>query len=436
MPEPTAAEIAFEKEPPNVNSIATHSEVIGKGLTAGFLEESEIRSIVAQGLAQLDVDAARVLLIVPDGTRTMPMPLLFNIVETELAGRATQLDVLIATGTHKSMTDADLTRHLGRTVTEGRAGQVRVFNHVSTDESSLTTLGVIPTGEIATISDGRMNEPLTVRLNRAILNYDHLLICGPVFPHEVAGFSGGTKYFFPGIAGNSIINLTHWLGALVTSSEIIGVAETPVRKVIDRAAAMVPRPHSLIGLVTHHDGVAGVFCGPTEDAWRACARLSAKRHIVRTAQPAKRVLAIMPEMYPDLWTGAKGMYKSEPAVADGGEVVIFAPHIREVSHVHGRLIEEIGYHCREYFLARWERFRHYPGGILAHSTHVKGQGTYDAKTGIETSRIHVTLATGIPEDVCRRINLGYRKPASIDPNDGWLVVPRAGELLYRVGEAR
>jgi lactate racemase len=431
-----------------LTSIAAQYEVIGKGIAEGYLEDSEIRSIVARGLAQLDVDGCRVLLIVPDGTRTMPMPLLFSIVEAGLAGRATQLDVLIATGTHKAMTDAHLSRHLGRTVRNGRAGRVRIFNHVSDDESGLTTLGTIPAEEIAGISGGRLTESLTVRLNRAILDYDHLLICGPVFPHEVAGFSGGTKYFFPGIAGNDVINLTHWLGALVTSAEIIGVAETPVRKVIDRAAAMVPRQHSLIGLVTHHighgwrapaEGVGGVFCGATREAWQACANLSAQRHIVWLEQPAKRVLAIMPEMYTDLWTGAKGMYKSEPAVADGGEVVIFAPHIRDLSHIHGRVIEAIGYHCRDYFLAQWERFRNYPGGILAHSTHVKGKGAYDPLTGIETPQIRVTLATGIPEDVCRRINLGYLNPASVDAKewrehaaDGWLVVPRAGEMLYRL----
>ena len=83
-------------------------------------------------------------------------------------------------------------------------------------------------------------------------------------------------------------------------------------------------------------------------------------------------------MYDDLWTAAKGMYKMEPAIADGGEVIIYAPHVSEISYTHGRLIDEIGYHCRDYFLAQWDRFKHYPGGILAHSTHVKGLGTFDA----------------------------------------------------------
>jgi len=277
-----------------------------------------------------------------------------------------------------------------------------------------------------------------VALNRLVIEYDHVLVCGPVFPHEVVGFSGGTKYLFPGIAAPPIIHFTHWLGALITSYEVIGTADTPVRAVIDRAASMLATPLSLIALVVSHEGVAGAFCGDIHDAWKQAAALSARRHIVWVDKPFDRVLAIMPEMYDDLWVAAKGTYKTEPAVADGGEVVIYAPHVQEVSHVHGRLIDEIGYHCRDYFLGQWHRFAGYPGGILAHSTHVKGLGTYDTATRVETARITVTLATGIPKARCERINLGYRDPASVVPDDwpdsnGSLVVRRAGELLFRVG---
>jgi nickel-dependent lactate racemase len=387
----------------------------------------------------MNLAGLKVLVLIPDGTRTMPMPLLFRILEEELGGRVRTLDYLVAAGTHPPMDDIQLSKHLGCTVRNEAVGPRRIFNHQWDDPATFEHLGRIPASEISRLTGGLASEDVPVTLNRLILNYDHILICGPVFPHEVAGFSGGGKYFFPGIAGPDIIHFTHWLGALVTSYSIIGVAETPVRSVIDRAVRMIPRPHSLIGLVTTHEGVAGVWCGDTREAWSAAASLSAQRHIVWTEKPYRRVLAIMPEMYDDLWTGAKGAYKMEPAVADGGEVVIYAPHIREISKVHGRLIEQIGYHCRDYFLAQWERFRSYPGGILAHSTHVKGQGTYDPATGAETPRIQVTLATSIPESVCRAVNLGYLDPAAVEPSEwldraeeGWLVVLRAGEMLYKV----
>lgn len=284
-----------------------------------------------------------------------------------------------------------------------------------------------------------MAQDVPVNLNKLIFDYDQLIICGPVFPHEVAGFSGGNKYFFPGIAGSEIINFTHWLGAVITSYKVIGRGNTPIRAVIDRAAAFIDRPTACLALVVTHTGLAGIYFGTPQEAWQAAANLSAQKHIIYIDKPFQRVLSVMPEMYDDLWTAAKGMYKLEPAIADGGEVVIYAPHISEVSYTHGKLIDEIGYHCRDYFLEQWDRFKHYPGGVLAHSTHVKGLGRYERETGIEIARINVTLATGIPEERCRRINLGYLNPAAIDQrawqgreSEGILIVPRAGEMLYRI----
>jgi len=414
-------------------------EVVGRGLERGYLTPDEVRAVAHDGLARLGVDGRRVLVLIPDGTRTMPMPLLFGILEQELAPRASALDFLVALGTHPAMDDAQLTSLLGRPVVAGRAGAHRVFNHHWDDPASFVTLGTIPGREIEELTGGRLRREVTVSLNRLPLEYDHVLVCGPVFPHEVAGFSGGTKYLFPGIAGPEIIHFTHWLGALITSYEVIGTRDTPVRAVIDRAAGLLDRPLSLIAPVVTHEGIAGIYCGPIREAWRPAADLSARRHVVWIEKPVKRVLSIMPEMYDDLWVAAKGMYKMEPAVADGGEVVIYAPHVKEVSPVHGRLIESVGYHCRDYFLKQWDRFKDVPGGILAHATHVKGRGTYDAASGVETPRIQVTLATGIPREICQRINLGYLDPASVEV-DAWknapdtLVVPRAGEMLYRVGQ--
>jgi nickel-dependent lactate racemase len=411
----------------------------GKGLDTGCLTPHEASRIAAEGLAQLPLDGRRVLVLIPDGTRTMPMPLMFDTLERVLASRVAALDYLVALGTHTPMTDAQLSALVGQPVIDGRAGDRRIFNHRWDDPETFLHLGTIPASEIADLTAGRLREDVPVALNRLVTEYDHVLICGPVFPHEVVGFSGGTKYLFPGIAAPPIIHFTHWLGALITSYEVIGTADTPVRAVINRAARLLDTPLSLLGVVVTHEGIAGVFCGDTDEAWRQAADLSARRHIVWVDEPVDRVLAVMPPMYDDLWTAAKGMYKTEPMVADGGEVVIYAPHVREVSHVHGRLIEEIGYHCRDYFLGQWDRFRRYPGGILAHSTHVKGLGTFDAGTGRETPRISVTLATGIQAETCDRINLGYLDPATVHPED-WpaddrssVVVARAGEQLFRVG---
>ncbi len=411
----------------------------GSGFTDRYLTASEVREIVRAGLDSLALAGKRVLFIIPDGTRTMPMALLFELFRESLAGKATAVDFLVALGTHQPMDDAALGKLVGATVVEGRVGDSRIFNHEWNDPATFTTIGEISAADIDTLSGGRLAQPVKVSLNRRIFDYDQLVICGPVFPHEVVGFSGGNKYFFPGIAGPEVINFTHWLGALITNYEVIGSGYTPVRAVIDRAAAMVTVPTACFALVVTQAGMAGLYFGSARDAWERASALSAQRHIVWLDAPVRQVLSVMPPMYADVWTAGKGMYKIEPVVADGGEVIIYAPHIHEVSYTHGHVLDEIGYHCRDYFLAQPERFAKYPGGVLAHSTHVKGLGTYDRATGIETPRVTVTLATGIPPERCRRINLGYRDPASIDPaawtgreREGILCVPRAGEMLYRL----
>jgi nickel-dependent lactate racemase len=417
--------------------------LIGTGSAERYLSSDELHQIVAEALASTPFDGKRVLIIIPDGTRTMPMPEMFAIFQQKLRLRTKALDYLVALGTHPPMADAQLSKLVGQPVHEERTGETHIFNHHWENPANFVTLGVIPAGDIARITGGLMSQEVPVRLNRLILDYDHIVICGPVFPHEVVGFSGGNKYFFPGIAGSEIINFTHWLGAVITNFEVIGAGYTPVRAVIDRAADMIPLPTSCFALVVTHQGLAGIYYGSPKEAWTEASALSAKKHIVYVERPFRRVLSVMPELYDDLWTAAKGTYKMEPAVADGGEVVIYSPKLNEVSYTHGKLIDEIGYHCRDYFLKQWDRFKHYPGGVLAHSTHVKGLGQYDATTGVETPRIRVTLATGIPQERCRRINLDYLNPADIDFNQWYgrehediVMIPRAGETLYRLKKKR
>ena len=413
--------------------------VIGLGRAEGHLTADEVRTIVSEGLVRLDVDGQRVLVIIPDGTRTMPMPRFFELFAEFLAPRVAALDYLVALGTHMPMDDAALSSLVGHPVVNGMAGPSHIYNHAWDDPAALAHLGTISASEIGALTNSLFSQEVPVRLNRRIYDYDQIIICGPVFPHEVVGFSGGNKYFFPGIAGAEIIDFTHWLGAVMTNYAIIGAGYTPVRAVIDRAAAFIDKPVACFCLVNTHSGLHGLYFGSPTMAWEAASELSSQVHIVWLDEPVQRVLSVMPTLYDDLWTAAKGMYKMEPAVADGGEVVIYAPHITEVSYTHGRLLDEIGYHCRDYFLKQWDRFKDYPGGVLAHSTHCKGLGAYDPSTGIETPRVTVTLATGIPRERCERINLGYLDPATVDiaawqarADEGVLVIPRAGEMLYKI----
>lgn len=408
-----------------------------------LLSTEEIGTLVEQAFADYPVEGKRVLVLVPDGTRTAPIPLMFRQLHRALNGRVAALDFLIALGTHMAMTQPQINELLGVTGQEWNTifQGVKVYNHLWMEPQTFVSLGQISEDEVAEISGGMLRQAVEVRVNKLVTEYDLLLICGPVFPHEVVGFSGGNKYLFPGISGPEVINLSHWLGALITSYEIIGTPGlTPVRRLINRAASLIPTPKLCLAMVVAPgtNQLAGLYIDEPEAAWAEAAKLSAQLHVRYLEQPFKKVLSVMPKMYDDIWTAAKGMYKLEPVVADGGELIIYAPHITEFSYTHGKLLAEIGYHVRDYFTKQWDKYGSYPGGILAHSTHLRGIGTYDPQEG-ENPRIQVTLATGISAERCAAHNLGYRDPATINPaawanreEEGILLVPKAGETLYRL----
>lgn len=415
--------------------------MIGVGCTDRFISEDQIRDVVERGLDDAALDGKRVLAIIPDSTRTMPVPLMFRLLTERLVGSAASIDFLVALGTHPPMPEDALNKLVGIT-DEERAGKyagVRILNHAWDDHSALKNLGTIPAAEIADISGGLMNKDVPVDINGIIFDYDVLLIVGPVFPHEVVGFSGGNKYLFPGIAGPEIIHSFHWLGALVTNPLINGTKHTPTRQVVERAAECVDIPKLCFTLVTKHEGCHAIFFGTPQEAWSAAADVAAQTHIKYVGRTYSKVLGLAPEMYDDLWTAAKAMYKLEPVLADGAELIIYGPHIDEVSYTHGKIIDRVGYHTRDYFVKQMAKFESVPGGIMAHSTHVKGIGSFE--DGVETPRVNVILATGIPEERCRRINLGYMDPAAVNiaewggrEDEGVLVVHDAGEVLYRLSD--
>ena len=412
---------------------------IGRGYEDRILGEDEVRAIVAEAMASASLDGKRVLVVIPDHTRTAPIPLMFRTLYQLLADRVAALDFLVALGTHPPMQTDHILRLVGITEQEHaeRYSKSKFFNHLWKDPDSLVSVGVISEDEIERISGGLFKMRVNLTINKLVTQYDHVMIVGPVFPHEVVGFSGGNKYLFPGIAGQEIIDFFHWLGAVITNPMIIGEKYTPVRAVVDAAAKYVPVERSCFALVVKGNDLAGIYYGTPEEAWSEAADLSSKLHIAYTDRTYHTVLSCAPPMYDDIWTAGKCMYKLEPVVADGGRLIIYAPRVDEISYTHGKILDEIGYHTRDYFLAQWDRFKRYPWGVVAHSTHVKGIGTF--KNGVEKPRVEVILATRIPEKRCRAVNLGYMDPDSIRVEDymnkedqGILYVKKAGEMLYRL----
>jgi len=412
--------------------------VFGLGYDQQPISNSEAQSLLTQWVDSLEWAGKKVLVLIPDGTRTAPIPFFFEALNTLLASRVQSLTYLIALGTHPPMQPDSITRLVGMTESawQARWPNVNVVNHDWQNPSALGVIGTLTAAEVLDLSGGLLSIDIPIQINRLVMQHDLCIVCGPVFPHEVVGFSGGAKYLFPGVGGQDIINRTHWLGALVTSFRTIGIPDTPVRRVIHAAANRLATPTACIAFVMQGSHMHGLFLGEMREAWQAAAGLSGRLNIITVPQPFHTVLSCPPEMYDELWTAAKAAYKTEPAVADGGEIIIYAPHLKEISLVHGHYIRQVGYHVIEYFLKQMDRFKDVPQGVLAHSTHVRGLGAY--KDGIEKPRINVTLATGIPRETCELVNLGYRDPASINLSDyinreheGILYVPHAGEQLYR-----
>lgn len=405
-----------------------------------LLMDEEVRNTL-NGLVGQFADQ-RLLVLIPDHTRSLPLPFLFRAL-VDVLHDTKQLNFMVALGTHPPLSEESIHKLVGITAEERNTvfKHIGLLNHTWDTSSALTSLGVIEQDEIKQIAEENWHpslpDKIDIRINKAALEYDHIIILGPVFPHEVVGFSGGAKYIFPGISGPDMINATHWLGALAGVVGTIGIEDTPVRAMIHAAANRLQTPVTLIALVVEGKGLSGLFIGDHLSAWKEAAELSAERHIRWVDKPFQRVLSCAPSMYDELWTGAKAMYKLEPAVALGGEVVVYAPHLDVVSHVHGKYIYEIGYHILPYFLNDWARFQHISLGVLAHSTHVRGSGVME--NGIEKPNVRVTLASRISAEDCARLNLGYLDPAKINIDDwkdkeeqGILYVPRAGEILYRL----
>ena len=411
------------------------------GGSDAILAPGDVTGFIAAQLEDVHVDGRSVCILVPDASRSCPLPLVLTAVTDALRGRASAVTVLIALGTHQPLSDNALAQHLGYPPGQAAARYpgVRILQHEWDDEATFATVGELTVEDLKTASDGRLpDRSVTVRINRAVVEADITLVVGPVFPHEVVGFSGGDKYLFPGVSGREMIDVSHWLGALISSAAIIGTPGiTPVRALITKAAQLVPTERLSFSLVVRsgtHD-LHAISFGTTETAWAAAAVISAQTHVRYLDKPVRRVLSLVPDRYDELWTAAKAMYKVEPIVAAGGEVVIYAPAMSEISVTHGEHIRAVGYHCRDYFTAQWDTFAHEPWGVLAHSTHLRGAGSY--VDGVENCRIAVTLATGIDAATTRAVGLTYRDPAGIDI-DEWradpdtFVVENAGETLYRL----
>jgi nickel-dependent lactate racemase len=419
--------------------------VTGTGSPELDLSPNELRAIVNQALLSIAPEA-RVLAIIPDKTRDDNTGLLFPFAAEVLAARnVARFDALVAQGTHMPMTEAEKRAKIGLQDGASSPGLGHVYDHQWNRPEELVNIGELSAGRVKDLSGGLLNKAVAVNLNRRLGPgiYDTVLVFGATVPHEVAGFAGGAKYFVPGVAGPDLTHATHWLGALASIEHVIGRVETPTRQLIEAAADFVSaRVISLNSVVTRGDDnrlrTHALFCGDLRQAFRRAADVSRQVHIKYTGRKYRRAVALLDEHYDELWVGGKASYKLGGVIEEGGELIIHAPRLHYISETHGLLIEKYGYapldRVREMVALSPELQANL--AVAAHLAHVSYAGRHDA-TGRVIPRYRITMASGLDEATCQRVNLGYmdhrrfrREDYESDPDT--LIVERAGRDLYLV----
>ena len=408
--------------------------------TGAGLDVSELTAIVH---AALDVvqPGERVLAIIPDKTRDDNTHLIFPIASEFLRNKqVASFDALVAQGTHPPMLDAQKLEKIGAPKFAGQ-----LFDHRWNEPDDLITLGELSAETVLQLTGGLIDRAVRVSINKLLAPgiYNTVLVMGATVPHEVAGFAGGAKYFFPGVAGPELTHTTHWLGALAGIENIIGQIETPIRHLIEAASDLISARiislNTVVSRETNGELVTyALFTGDIRDAFRRAAEVSRQVHIRYTDRKYKRVVALLDPHYDELWVGGKASYKLGAIIEEGGELIIYAPHLTKLSETHGALIEKYGY-------APLESVRDMLGVspelrenlcIAAHLAHVAYAGRID-DLGRVVPRYQITMATGLDEATCRRVNLGYLDHRSFDyealRSDGdTLIVENAGRDLYQL----
>jgi nickel-dependent lactate racemase len=404
------------------------------------MDLSSLTAIIQQALDVIQ-PGERVLAIVPDKTRDDNTHQLFPIANEFLNKRGVaSFDALVAQGTHPPMSQSQKLSKIGLANFSGQ-----LFDHRWDEADELIKLGDLSPETVHDLTGGLIDQAVPVSINKLLAPgiYDTVLVFGATVPHEVAGFAGGAKYFFPGVAGPELTHTTHWLGALAGIENIIARVDTPTRRLIEAAADLVPaRIISLNTVVSRElDGelvTYALFAGEIREAFRRAAEVSRQVHIRYTGRKYKKVIALLDPHYDELWVGGKASYKLGAIIEEGGELIIYAPQLTKISETHGALIEKYGYAPLEVvrdMLGVSQELRENLC-IAAHLAHVAYAGRLD-EHGKVIPRYQITMASGLDEETCRRVNLGYLDHRSLDyealrSDPDTLIVENAGRDLYQI----
>ncbi len=416
----------------------------------GELTNEQLEKIVKESLKDFNA-IKRVLLIHPDYTRIDFSNRLVPLIYKELKNKGTkQIDSLNAGGTHRAMTEEEIRSKLGLS---SQINFAHFYNHEYNDPTQLVTVGEISSSFVEEKTNGELSQSIPVVVNKLVTeDYDLIVALSGTLPHEAAGYAGGLKVFFPGISGPEVIDLLHWAAVLIGIPRVIGTIDNPTREVINKGSSYIfnkiKAPTVSFNMVSEEKGnqvtpkglYIGVGFNGFVEAYRQAARASSQLHVIYIDEPLEFAVQVIDKSYDEIWTAGKGSYKlqSPGVMAPGGEIIIYAPHIN-CFHSRSEMdfaLRQIGYHCKDYVKKYLKSNPDFSKNIAAHVINVRGAGSFNVNSGKEEFNFKVTLATGISQEVCESVGLGYRNPDSICNEDfirpEKLWIQNGGKYLYKI----
>jgi nickel-dependent lactate racemase len=300
-----------------------------RGSEKDVLGEQDLRAGLQEALGKLGA-RNKVLAIPPDYTRFHSHAGILTRLAWEYY-REKLTDILPALGTHSPMQEKDIRSMFGET-------PLNLFR-VHDWRNDIVTLGEVPAEFIHQQSEGKLDYSWKAQVNKLLVQggFDLILSIGQIVPHEVVGMAGHNKNIFVGTGGQEGINKSHFLGAVYGMERMMGRADTPVRRVLNYAsehfAKHLPIVYVLTVVSLGTDGqlkVRGLFVGDDAECFRLAAALSLKVNFQMLEEPLKKVVVYLdPAEFKSTWLGNKSVYRTRMAIADGGELVVLAPGLRE-----------------------------------------------------------------------------------------------------------
>jgi nickel-dependent lactate racemase len=408
-------------------------EVIIRSKKETGLDDSELRAALESSIRERRQGLGKVLLLPPDYTRLHSGAGKITAMFYDMLKDSCTVDIMPALGTHEPMTREECAEFFGRGIPFENI-------HVHNWRNDVTRLGQVPAEFVGSVSEGLINEPVDVEVNKRLLDksYDLIISIGQVVPHEVVGMANYSKNIFVGCGGSSMINKSHMLGAFFGMERIMGRDNSPVRSVFDYAEenfiSDIPLMYVLTVTTAREGNVSihGLFAGRHRKLFEEAVKLSQEKNLTFVDRPLHKVVVYLDEKeFKSTWLGNKAIYRTRMAIADGGELIVLAPGVKKFGEDmrNDELIRKYGYAGRKKVLDLVADNEDLRGNlsVAAHLIHGSSDGRFSITYAVEK----------LTREEVEGVNFKYMPLAeaykSYDPaklKDGFNTLESGEEIFY------